>query len=96
MTARIAGFLTRTPIAERVVMSNHHPPPAQPTPPEPTPTDPDRPTDPTPDERDVGYSQSHGYGPGHGGPSGPGDAPSKQAATVVPIEPDEPAGDVDE
>jgi hypothetical protein len=25
---------------------------------------------------DGGYEESHGYGPSHGGPTGPGDAPS--------------------
>jgi len=28
-------------------------------------------------EADLGYGESHGYGPGHGGPSGPGDAPAR-------------------
>jgi hypothetical protein len=28
-------------------------------------------------EEDLGYGQSHGYDPGHGGPTGPGDAPAK-------------------
>jgi hypothetical protein len=27
-------------------------------------------------ESDLGYGASHGYGPAHGGPSGPGDAPA--------------------
>ena len=27
-------------------------------------------------EVDQGYGASHGYGPAHGGPTGPGDAPS--------------------
>ena len=27
-------------------------------------------------EADVGYGKSHGYDPGHGGPTGPGDAPA--------------------
>jgi hypothetical protein len=27
-------------------------------------------------EADVGYGVSHGYSPGHGGPTGPGDAPA--------------------
>jgi Low affinity iron permease len=30
-----------------------------------------------PQERDRGYGTSHGYSPGHGGPSGPGDAPAR-------------------
>lgn len=29
------------------------------------------------DSADLGYGKSHGYGPAHGGPTGPGDAPSK-------------------
>jgi hypothetical protein len=51
---------------------------------------------PVPTEKDTGFNESHGYGPCHGGPSGPGDAPSKQSATVVPVEEDEPKGDTDE
>lgn len=27
-------------------------------------------------EEDLGYGESHGYGPAHGGPTGPGDAPA--------------------
>lgn len=30
-------------------------------------------------EPDLGYGESHGYGPAHGGPSGPGDAPADEA-----------------
>jgi hypothetical protein len=37
-------------------------------------------------EADQGFGESHGYGPGHGGPSGPGDVPSKDPATVVPAD----------
>jgi hypothetical protein len=52
-----------------------------------TPRKPASPPDATTEnERDEGYGQSHGYGPGHEGPSGPGDAPSKTPATVVPSE----------
>ena len=46
------------------------------------PTDsakPPRVEEPSPDiqqEADVGYGKSHGYDPGHGGPTGPGDAPA--------------------
>jgi hypothetical protein len=29
-----------------------------------------------PREPDLGYGESHGYGPAHGGPTGPGDAPA--------------------
>jgi hypothetical protein len=29
-----------------------------------------------PQEADLGYGKSHGYGPAHGGPTGPGDAPA--------------------
>lgn len=28
------------------------------------------------EEADLGYGKSHGYGPSHGGPTGPGDAPA--------------------
>jgi hypothetical protein len=31
---------------------------------------------PIPEEQDVGYGASHGHDPTHGGPTGPGDAPS--------------------
>lgn len=40
---------------------------------------PPRVEEPGPDiqqEADVGYGKSHGYAPGHGGPTGPGDAPA--------------------
>lgn len=30
-------------------------------------------------EADLGYGKSHGYGPSHGGPTGPGDAPAGEA-----------------
>lgn len=46
---------------------------------------------------DAGYGKSHGYGPAHGGPSGPGDAPavSPTQPAKVPAElPDD--EDVDE
>jgi membrane protein len=33
-------------------------------------------TKPVPVERDNGFNESHGYAPGHGGPSGPGDVAS--------------------
>jgi len=74
-------------------MSNKHPPPPQPEPVEPLPTDPDRPTDPMPLEKDTGFNESHGYGPCHGGPSGPGDVASKRAATVVPNDADDSRAD---
>jgi len=32
---------------------------------------------PISEEADVGYGASHGYAPGHGGPTGPGDAPAQ-------------------
>lgn len=40
----------------------------------------------TPREPDQGYNESHGYGPAHGGPTSPGDAP----AADEPIEPENP------
>ncbi|NUQ73567.1 MAG: hypothetical protein HUU21_08435 [Polyangiaceae bacterium] len=40
----------------------------------------------TPREADQGYNESHGYGPAHGGPTSPGDAP----AAEEPIEPHNP------
>ncbi len=46
-----------------------------------------------PEEKDLGYGGSHGYGPGHGGPTGPGDVPSNLTrqgpATVVPVPEDD-------
>ena len=37
-----------------------------------------------------GYERSHGYGPSHGGPSGPGDAPAASPpGTHVPCDDDE-------
>lgn len=45
------------------------------------------------DERDaqpdLGYGESHGYGPAHGGPTGPGDAPAREPAKLVPVDEDE-------
>jgi hypothetical protein len=35
-----------------------------------------RPAEPA--EADLGYGKSHGYAAGHGGPSGPGDAPASE------------------
>jgi len=39
-----------------------------------------------PHEADLGYGESHGYGPAHGGPTGPGDAPASRedGASVGP------------
>ena len=31
------------------------------------------------EEKDQGFGRSHGYPPGHGGPTSPGDAPAKGA-----------------
>jgi hypothetical protein len=39
-----------------------------------------------------GYEKSHGYGPSHGGPSGPGDAP----AASPPVAHEAPDDDEDE
>jgi hypothetical protein len=38
-----------------------------------------------PVEPDKGYGQSHGYAAGHGGPSGPGDAPARTPPPPPPI-----------
>ena len=47
--------------------------PSKPSPePEPIPV----PTASDKQEADLGYGKSHGYGPSHGGPTGPGDAPA--------------------
>jgi hypothetical protein len=34
-------------------------------------------------EQDLGFSQSHGYGPAHGGPSGPGDVPADESTALA-------------
>jgi hypothetical protein len=36
---------------------------------------------PSPKEPDDGYGASHGYGPAHGGPTGPGDIPAKTSSS---------------
>lgn len=43
---------------------------------------------PTPREPDQGYNESHGYGPSHGGPTSPGDAPAADAP-IAPKPPEE-------
>jgi hypothetical protein len=45
---------------------------------------------PPPHEADLGYGESHGYGPAHGGPTGPGDAPATDADE--PAEPEREGG----
>lgn len=37
-------------------------------------------------EPDHGFDRSHGYGPGHGGPSGPGDVPAEPAPSTKTAE----------
>jgi hypothetical protein len=32
-------------------------------------------------EKDQGFNESHGWAPGHGGPTGPGDEPATEDAT---------------
>jgi hypothetical protein len=39
---------------------------------------------PTPREADQGYNESHGYGPSHGGPTSPGDAPAADEPMIEP------------
>ncbi|XYI03479.1 hypothetical protein ACMHYB_28390 [Sorangium sp. So ce1128] len=39
---------------------------------------------PAREEADLGYGESHGYAPGHGGPTGPGDAPAPARAAPEP------------
>jgi hypothetical protein len=36
---------------------------------------------------DLGYGESHGYGPAHGGPTGPGDAPATEPVAVEDLPP---------
>ena len=43
-------------------------------------------------EKDKGYGESHGYPPGHSGPSGPGDAPANPSAPA-PKPPKDPSED---
>lgn len=43
-----------------------------------------------PKEPDLGYGESHGYGPAHGGPTGPGDAPATEI-TAPKAAPEKPA-----
>jgi hypothetical protein len=38
---------------------------------------------------DAGYEESHGYGPSHGGPSGPGDAPAQPSGAPAPDDDEE-------
>jgi hypothetical protein len=40
-------------------------------------------------EPDLGYGSSHGYGPAHGGPTSPGDAPAESTPEPAASEPDE-------
>jgi hypothetical protein len=47
-------------------------------------------------EPDLGYGESHGYGPAHGGPSGPGDAPADDAPAPPSAPPAEPESDDDD
>lgn len=48
---------------------------------------------PEKEEKDTGFNGSHGYGIGHGGPSGPGDVPGaitpQLPAKLVPAPADE-------
>lgn len=44
---------------------------------------------PMPHEPDLGYGESHGYGPAHGGPTGPGDAPAIEPSREALAPPDE-------
>jgi hypothetical protein len=41
-------------------------------------------THPEEKQPDEGYDESHGYGPAHGGPTGPGDAPAKKSPVPPP------------
>lgn len=46
-----------------------------------------RPEGSVPVEADLGYNESHGYGPSHGGPTGPGDAPADAPDLPPPTPP---------
>jgi hypothetical protein len=50
-----------------------------------------QPSTSVPVEADLGYNESHGYGPAHGGPTGPGDAPADPSPDIPP--PPEPRDD---
>jgi hypothetical protein len=54
---------------------------------------PARPVRRTPDH---GFDEAHGYGPGHGGPSGPGDVPAEPAPSPAPDAPEKGGEDDDE
>lgn len=47
-----------------------------------------------PVEADLGYNESHGYGPSHGGPTGPGDAPAGTPDLPAPPAPKDDDSDV--
>jgi hypothetical protein len=55
-----------------------------------------RPSPPEEHQPDKGYEESHGYGPSHGGPTGPGDAPAKLPEKEAPVDPDDSHDDEDE
>lgn len=46
-----------------------------------------------PVEADLGYNESHGYGPSHGGPTGPGDAPADPSDLPPPPAPKDADGE---
>jgi hypothetical protein len=48
-----------------------------------------RPDSAMPVEADLGYNESHGYGPSHGGPTGPGDAPADAPDLPAPKDGDQ-------
>jgi hypothetical protein len=50
---------------------------------------------PSEKEADGGYEEGHGYGPGHGGPTGPGDAPAKKEPDAPPPPDDDDEDDED-
>jgi hypothetical protein len=50
---------------------------------------------PPPAPDDDGFGESHGYGPSHGGPSGPGDVPADETA-AGPAKAPPPSGDEDD
>jgi hypothetical protein len=70
--------------------------PTSAVPPEAPPARPSPAVHPVPRTPDHGFDEAHGYGPGHGGPSGPGDVPAEPAPGPAPDAPEKSGEDDDE